>query len=200
VSIPSWAEYKATYRNGQTLAGVSDTQGGFILNGVVDIANRYCGITFANSGGTQQTFTSEKYDGDGTPLLKLRSPPIVSITSVVITYDDGTTETVASGDYRVEAATGFLYRLASFAFPSDAASLSTPSNEWPAGFQNIAVTYTGAYTSSTYPAGLTLAIYEIVDEKLFHVGVRGTDAEPTNVDDIIKTHAHRLNPYRRVTV
>jgi len=84
------------------------------------------------------------YNGNGSKRLWLKNAPITSITSVTITEDDGTEEslTVAT-DLVFEAANGAV----EFG-PDNVSSYEL----WPEGFQNISVTYVGGY--STIPDAL----------------------------------------------
>ena len=87
----------------------------------------------------QTTYTTETYDGTGTPQLWIRNPPIISVD--LITVDNETISLATDYDdydgYRIEPQInghkmyGMLYL----------------SNGWDAGEQNVEITYSGGYTT-----------------------------------------------------
>ncbi len=127
------ARRKAAFKNVSTEV-VED-----FLNAAQDWMESYCDRKFQN------TNYSAVYNGDGGARLFLKNAPISSISSIVITEDDGTTETLAiSTDVNFQAENG--------AVEFDKGTNLSSFDAWPAGFQNIAVTYTGGY--ATIPEAL----------------------------------------------
>jgi len=203
-TIGTYDEYVNVYsaNSNQLAAGASQAQ----IQAALDAANlaavRYCGVAFTNSGNTLQTFT-EKLDGNGSNIVRVRNPPITSVTSVAVVGSDGSSYTLDSTAYRFHPETGTIettvFGSALFAYTESAefpANVSIgDASGFPAGFRNVTVVYTGGYT--TAPADLRWAIYDAVDEQLARVGIRGTKNMPTE-DDLRKAVARRLQPFTRI--
>lgn len=162
--LVSVADYK-------TYAGISGTGDDTVIDVLIDIASasvrRYCGRNESN--GFESLARTETYDGNGGPFIQLREWPVASIDSIVERFDDGSTTTLESSDYRVEARTGLLYRLgaASGRFPTDAFGELVGNTQfgyapcWTPGFLNFSITYTGGY--SAIPDDLKFIVYRLVD-------------------------------------
>lgn len=203
-TIGTYDEYVNVYsaNSNQLAAGATQAQ----IQAALDAANmaavRYCGVAFTNAGNTLQTFT-EKLDGNGSNIVRVRNPPITAITSVAVVGSDGSSYTLDSTAYRFHPETGTIettvFGSALFAYTE---SSEFPANVsigdatgFPAGFRNVTVVYTGGYT--TAPADLRWAIYDAVDEQLSRVGIRGTKNMPTE-DDLRKAVIRRLQPFMRI--
>lgn len=134
-SMVSIQDFKITTATGSSLLFATDADlDSFIDNTLVpraeDEINKYCDRKFA-----QTTGAVEKYDGSGfDKTFALRNWPVISITSVELLKSDGTVDTtVAAADYYVQGENLLVYK-----------------KVFPAGFQNIKVTYTYGY--ATVPA------------------------------------------------
>jgi len=95
---------------------------------------------FARSIGhnlVSQTVT-EYRDGDGTNELILDQYPVISLTSITITNDDGVETVILGTQFRVDSASG----IARFK-PNSTADYSS----FPAGFQNLKAIYNAGYAS-----------------------------------------------------
>ena len=101
-----------------------------LINSVSALAERYCRRTFA-----REVDRVEKHDGGDWLEIFLRLTPIVSIKTVTV---DGLE--MDSSDYTYDAATGRLRRGNGYVHPEF-------ENWFPAGMNNVVVTYTGGYTT-----------------------------------------------------
>lgn len=180
----------------------------------VDAAvDRYTGRNFSTSGSR-----TEKYDGDGTPFLQLRSFPVTSVSSVSLVDDSGSTTALAATDWRVDLTTGRLVLnrpVQTFGGSdprdgwSDASPQTSPiySRGWasafPVGFQNVAVTYTAL---STVPADLERVATEMVVELYLNrrtnprVGSESVSPMSRNYlspSDVARRFSDRLAPFVR---
>ena len=178
---------------------------------------RYCGRGNPLTGAEQFSSGSldEYYDGDGEEVLLLRNYPITAVTSVQTIGYDGTATTLASGDYRLNAAkTGLHWRGAGATIggrsvdgyygeePGPVYGISRVG--WPCGVQNIRVQYTAGYSS--IPDDLRSVATDIVCEMFLNRrantmlasegkgGARSVSFK--SMDDVMKQHHHRLAPYR----
>lgn len=97
---------------------------------VEDMINAHTGTVY---GGTQ--LYAESYDGDGTDTLVLRHVPIVSVSSLSV---DGTS--ISSTGYKVYQS-GYI-RLISDSGTSLDSALGAVGAAFPAGTQNVSVSYT----------------------------------------------------------
>jgi len=104
-----------------------------LLTAASDWVERRCHRTFAS------TAHLEKHDGDGDVVLWANQLPIITLTSVIILDDDGSTTTTVDGaDFRYNAASGEI-RFA-----------PTVTGDWsyfPSGFQNITLSYTAGFAT-----------------------------------------------------
>lgn len=154
----------------KTYAGISGTGEDSVLTVLLDSASaairRRAGRSLS-TGFESATYT-ENLSGRDSNVLQLAEWPVTSITSIKYVADDGTTTTVASTGYRVDSATGIVYRLGAqrsrFATDSVGALIKPDFNvypRWDAGYNNIEAVYVGGY--STVPDDLKLALYRIMD-------------------------------------
>lgn len=204
-TIGTYDEFVSVYKtNAEPLVGgASQSQIQFFLDCVNHAVVRYCGVQFCNTAGTQQTFT-EYLDGNGSHTIRVKNPPIGTVTSVTVYDAAGDADVLDSDTYRYNAQgtiekTAFGTSL--FAYTENGEVLPGvtvgDTSQFPEGFQNVKVIYTGGYT--TAPADLRMAVYEIVDECLYRAGVRGTDKAPS-IDELVKARAYRLKPFERITI
>lgn len=105
------------------------------------------------------TYTDEAIDGDGGTSIWVKHRPVTALTTVKTKATDGTTTTLASTEYRHNPLTGEIVRLGGWAGWDD-----EPVGAWPAGTQNILVTYTAGYASA--PDDLVLLFYTLIDAAL----------------------------------
>lgn len=189
----------------------------------VDLAvGRYCGRI--NAAGTAETFSSatytdEAYDGSASPYLTLRNWPVASVSAVKVKYPDSGTQTIDTDTYRSDLRTGRVFRIETkqdwdwLPDSFDQANRNQPGYfrglypRWPAGFQNILVTYTAGY--ATIPADLQGVATEMVVELYLNrtqnprVSSRSAGGQSFTfhgVDDLLKKYRARLYPYRNTTV
>lgn len=134
----------------------------------------WCGRKF-----TAQTFTAEKYDGDGETILPLKQYPINSVTAITIDgvavdVDDETT-------FKIYSEEGYLWYAPGW------------SQAYPLG---IAVTYNAGY--STMPTGLEMACVEwciiLLEGRAKDSKVKGEDMKLAMPDQIMMA----VQPYKRV--
>lgn len=112
---------------------------------------------------------TETLDGKGSEKLQLRNWPVTAISSVKRVLSDGSTETVASTDYRYEQNTGELELIGDsddyyYNWPSGNPFVGRrvfPRPRFAEGFRNVQVTYTGGYTPATMPPALQWAAIEV---------------------------------------
>jgi hypothetical protein len=181
----------------------------------VDAAiERYTGRNFTSASRT------EKYDGDGTPFLQLRSWPVTTLTSVSVLDDSGSATAYSTNEYRVDLNTGRLVLntpVQSFGggrsfdgwdygavFPSPAYTRGWVTG-FPQGFQNVQVVYTAGYAS--IPDDLARVATEMVVElylnRRTNPRAASESVSPVTVnflgpDDLAKRHAARLAPFARM--
>lgn len=93
---------------------------------------RFCGRAFVSTAYT------ETYSGDGTTELLLRHYPLITLTTVTITDDDGTEYDIATDQFRLDEAAGIVH------FKPDADDDYT---WWPEGTLNIEIVYTAGYAT-----------------------------------------------------
>jgi len=186
----------------QVSAGATNAQVQAALDMANTMACRRCGILFTNAGGTLQTFT-EYVDGNGSNAVRVRNPPITAVTSVTVTGSDGTSYALTSSQYRFHPETGTIestvFGSALFAYTDSAEYPANPDISaaagFPDGFRNVTVVYTGGYT--TAPPDLRWAVYEVVDDTLAAVGIRGTDKLPSE-DEVRKAMDRRFKTFERI--
>lgn len=111
-----------------------------LIEAATDAIEQACGRSFA-----LQTYT-ETYDGDNMPRLWLRNRPAGTISSVT-----ANNSAIASGDYTVDARLGCLW----WGSPGWAGTGRQRQPGWPAGVQNVTVTYTAGF--ATTPASVKRA-------------------------------------------
>jgi hypothetical protein len=164
MAIGTLAQYKTL--GNLTLTTAQDSQ----VQEALDLTEGFI-LKFLGASLAAATYTSEAYDGTGTDVLLLKAYPVASVASVVQKFDDGTTQTIPSTEYRV-AEGGRLCLLgalegrwaAYWGLPWDAG--------WPTewgirpcftpGYANWLVTYT---TTAPYAlSAVKLAQYQMVDE------------------------------------
>lgn len=187
MAIITTAQFK-TYRS--ISASTWDTLLGVLITAAQAKIERYCDRIF-DPGNQTETF-----DGNDSDTLLLKAIPVTSITSVTITGDSGTTSTLASTAYRVNALTGELFRLGATSgrFPTDAYGATYSTAEfgiapcWPIGFQNVTVVYVGGY--STMPTDLQLAMYQYVDA-IFSPIENGAGVDPTMSGETLGAYSYQ---------
>lgn len=151
-------------------AGISGTAEDTLLQMMLDAASmairRACNRN-ETTGFENGTFT-EKYDGTGIETIQLREWPVTSITSVTELFDDASTETIASTEYRANLRNGLLFMIGArtgrfvhdeYGNPTYAAFDTVPC--WNAGFQNYTIVYVA--NGATIPADLQDACARITD-------------------------------------
>jgi hypothetical protein len=113
---------------------------------------------------------TEKHNGNGWHRIVLKNAPVTTLTSVSVVAPDGSSEAVDTDAYTYEAETGIVgFQPASEGVLSvdewgeSSDRVWNVSPQFPGGFQNISIVYTGGYSSQTMPAGLKLAMYQYVD-------------------------------------
>ena len=91
------------------------------------------------------TYTNERYHGRGAPMLMLKNWPIVSVSAITVTAQDGTLlSTYAATDCWFDDRSVYLLN----------------GNTFAKGYGNVQVTYQAGY--STIPYGLSQACIELV--------------------------------------
>jgi len=93
---------------------------------------RHCGRSFVS-----EAFT-DTYSGDGTTLLVLDHHPLISLTTITITDDNGTEYDIATDQFRLDLAAGLVY------FKPDADDDYT---WWPVGILNIEIVCVAGYAT-----------------------------------------------------
>lgn len=130
-----------------------------------------------------------------TRFVYLRNPPVASVTSLQYDAQEGTPETVASGDYILEAETGKI-------------TLHDDESYFPVGDGGgercVKVVYTGGWTAQSMPAAIKLACLRLAsyladspdaDGKASE-GADGVSAVYEPGWDIPRTIANLVRPYR----
>ena len=74
-----------------------------LLDAATTLIEEHCDRTFASTAYTA------KHDGTGTRWIYVESPPIISLTQVIIEEPDGTTETVAASEFRYDDKAGKIW-------------------------------------------------------------------------------------------
>lgn len=116
------------------LSRMSSTMLGDILEASSDMVENYCDRTFAYAAAI-----TEVHNGNGTDTIYTERIPIVTVASVTITDENGTTELLDATDYVIEEAAGRI----TFG-PQNDSSYSVFPNTYP---QNVSVVYAGGYSS-----------------------------------------------------
>ncbi|MCP4566824.1 MAG: hypothetical protein GY841_04495 [FCB group bacterium] len=119
-----------------------------IIRGVSSMFDTYADRTFIMN----QADATEYYSGGME--LYVKRWPVVSITTLKISSDWDWTNVdalVADTDYRLQAADGRIYYLPGISWPSDPYRMT---GEFPGGFDNIQIVYTGGYIG---PGGSVLS-------------------------------------------
>lgn len=129
------------------LAGRSDAQR--LLDAALSLAERFCRRSFA-----YEEDIVEAHDGGNFPEVWLRRVPVDEVTEVSV---DGYEVT----DYEFNAKSGRLWRGSGYCHQDNAAY-------FPAGAENVVVTYSGGYADGEFPGDLKYAVAE---------GVRGLARE-----------------------
>lgn len=143
-----------------------DAQLAILIPAVQAMIERYCNRIFESA-----TYTEYK-DGDRSDTLVLKNGPVTAITSVKLVDPSGSVTVLSTYDpsaYAFETLTNKLVLNNSYDarwIADDRGSTWADTRmgkypNWPYGFQNIQVIYTGGYTS--IPADLQLAMYEYLD-------------------------------------
>lgn len=205
-----------TYTEYNAYAGTSgiDSLVTSLISRAQAFAEKHCDV----GSFDEATYTDAVYDGSGTDQIRLRNIPVTAVTAVKIRTGlaDATLETQATNTYLFETdRSGLLTRLTNTpvwpgeSVPVNGAVSLTPLAVWPAGRQNIVVTYTAGYDASTMPADLKHAICRMVDAYRGRIGLGGFQSEsmgaysytlPSGADwaAITPEVAGLLAPYRRV--
>ncbi len=115
---------------------------------------------------------TEKYNGEDSPQIVLKTRPVASITSVTLTTPAGTSITIPSTAYAIDLESGVLKfdppnsnPLASWwgNWPEMLPGVMQQFPVFPKGHQNITVVYVAGYASNAYPADMQAALYQWVD-------------------------------------
>lgn len=143
-----------TSARAQLLAGLSAADATLLASLITaagDMIEKECRRTFAAT-----TYTKQKCDGNGLSYLYADNFPITALSAIYVLEDDDTETTMASTNFEYEANTGEIR----FKRNSSAAYAV-----FPAGWQNIEVSYTAGF--ATVPAlvqeacaQLTLCLYQ----------------------------------------
>lgn len=192
MALTTAAGYKT--RNGITVS-TYDSALAVVLTDAEQAVASWCKRTLETTGSD----VTEYYDGTGTDTILLNMYPITSVTSV--SYMSGVTSGAAdytaygTGEYYTEAATGKLIFFTSldWAFPDG----FTSTSGWPIGTANIKVVYKAGYTSSTVPADLAGAIYDLMG---LLMQARDGTREDVTEQDIDAFLRDRIPSYRRQTL
>lgn len=152
------------------LAGRSDAQR--LLDAAIVLAERFCRRSFVFAEDIEEAF-----DGGNVPALFLKAVPVTAVTSVMV---DGYEIT----DYTFNATTGRLWRGNGYSHPDLAPY-------FPAGHENIAVTYDGGYDTGECPSDLKYAISEGVRGLVREQGRDGTLKSETFSGDYSWTAADK---------
>jgi hypothetical protein len=101
--------------------------------------------------GTNTTITSEKHDGDGSNVLFVKKPPIISVTELKLGSTSPTA--LSSTAYKVY---GQYVKLVSN--PSYTIAYSNETNIFPVGTQNIEITYVSGLATVPMTVQLCAAV------------------------------------------
>lgn len=162
----------------------------------------------------QQTFQSaertEKYDGNGQPVLVLRNAPVSAVSSVSLVDSSGTATALESTAYTVDLVNGrLLWNGAGgswfqLGYDNPAQLGARGRVGWPTGFQNIQVVYTGGY--ATVPHDLQGLSTDIVVEGYLNrrrnrtLASEGTGARSVSyksTEELVRARQAALAPYVR---
>ena len=117
-----------------------------------------------------QTFT-ETLNPTGDPSVYLKNGPVSSVTSVTRIFNDGSTEAVASTDYRFDPKTGEVRLIVDEDAQWLYGSRHYQADDWilrsrgfAKGFRSVQVVYVAGYTPTTMPYDLQQAAIEIARE------------------------------------
>lgn len=113
-----------------------------LANAVSADCARYCAREFL-----EQVHTDELYDGDGTPVLRLRQYPVSAVASLV--SDTGGVALTEGPDKDFVWYQNGLVKLIWGYFPR--------------GLQNVTVTYTAGYQQTALPYDLKMAVLQAVE-------------------------------------
>lgn len=125
-----------------------------LINKGTELIESYCGRRFKGA-----TFTSEKWDGDGSD-YSVRNFPITSVTNIQYLISDPNTDewdTLDTSLYNFDPETGIVHY------------------EFSTGFQNWRITYVGGYT--TIPSDLAEACVDFVTYMYNHANSSGVKSE-----------------------
>lgn len=136
-SVARAKQHKTLYRADTTLLTN-------LIEAASDLVDNYCDQSFTSASAT------EYYDGTGHEWLIVNRVPITAITSLTITDDSNTDNTISTSDLRYEATTGKI---------SFKPVVSSAYDYFLPGFQNITIVYTAGYT--TIPEAIQEATIQI---------------------------------------
>jgi hypothetical protein len=138
------------------------------------------------------TYTEIRDIGDCQSVVLLRNYPVVGAVVIQEDYNTTTPTTlVLATDYVIDSDIGQIDKLGAY---------------FPGGQRNLAITYTAGYTSTTCPAGLKAALYELVGWLIEMAGNRNATQESADgysvtyeklIDGIPESLASDFDPYRR---
>lgn len=162
-------------------------------------------VTFESASRT------EKYDGNGQPVLVLRNAPVTAITSVSLVDSDGTVTALSSDSYTADLVNGRLHWNSSVGTNWFAMGYDSPADigargrtGWPRGFQNIQVVYTAGY--ATVPGDLQGVATDIVVEAylnrrrnmaLASDGAGSRSVSYRSVEEMVRARQAQLAPFVR---
>jgi uncharacterized phiE125 gp8 family phage protein len=106
------------------------------------LADAYCGRALASASHTE-TYTV----GSQQETIALQHYPVTAVTTVLEGVVGGSPTTLTTDDWDLDGNPGLLHRVESC---------------WAEGVQNVTVTYTAGYTTTTLPAGLKVALLQLV--------------------------------------
>ncbi len=139
--ILSVSGYKAIW-------GITDTSQDVQITAIIpmieDQITRYLGFNVVPN----QTYV-EVYDGTGNNFLRIRQSPITSITSITV-VSGNQTATYAGSQFIIDSAKNFIL--------INPAATGVVLGAFPAGQQNITVTYVAGSATADAPPSLKLAI------------------------------------------
>ena len=122
----------ARAQESEQLAAVDAARLATLIDAASAAICRYTGRKFVSEALT------ETYSGDGTTELILDHRPVISLTTITITDDNGTEYDIATAQFRIDYKLGILY------FKPDADGDYT---YWPVGILNIEIVYTAGYAT-----------------------------------------------------
>ena len=118
-----------------------------LIEAASNLAINYCKRDILSA-----TFTDEEYDGERTKSLVLREFPIISLTSVKTVESDGTESTCLGAQFRINHELGEIKPIP---------DCTCDYCYFPAGFQNLKVTYVAGYAA--VPEDVQEAVAQIIE-------------------------------------